>query len=239
MLATMITRQWVKLDPKSDSRYKFEGGLIRITEGLDGIADPFNPVNSSIDVSDSSFIRISCASGFLIDIWNKDTTNEQQWNFYSSWEKMFDDLWFAGGFFLAFELQALVCIVIVIVTLILIFKERFYLGLNFCASVCLWLSHVIAIMGWIGLLDVTFSDDCEELNDEDEAPTLCATTGPRLGIFVLVLLPFIMIPYFVVFCFFRRAFVRPKIAEFNASLEGNNITHVTDGPPARAVTKAF
>ena len=93
---------------------------------------------------------------------------------------------------------------------------------------CLWLSHIIAIIGWIGLLDVTFSDDCEKLNDEDQAPTVCATTGPRLGIFVLILIPFIMIPYFIVFAFFRRELLANNVIEMNSSVDVINATVITE-----------
>ena len=228
MIATLATLQWVKLNPKSDTRYKFEGGLLILTDGLDAIDNPFDPFNSTIDIADNSFITIGCSSEFLLSLWDKNTTDEAVWNFYKSWQKLFEDLWLAGGFFLVFEVQSLVCIVIVIVTLVLIFKERYYFNLNLCAAICLWISHVIAIIGWIGLLDTTFSEDCEELNDEDMPPTICATTGPRLGIIVLILLPFIMIPYFVVFAYFRKKVLMTQANELNVSAEVINSTHMAE-----------
>lgn len=229
MIATLATQQWVKLDPKSDSRYKFEGALLILTDGLDAIDNPFDPYNSTIDISENSFITVGCATEFLLMLWDKDTTDVAVWNFYKSWQRLYENLWFAGGFFLVFELQSLICIVIVIVTLLLLFKEKYYFNLNLCAAICLWISHIIAIIGWIGLIDTTFSEDCEELNDEDQPPTVCATTGPRLGIFVLILLPFIMIPYFVVFAYFRRKVLITQMNELNASAEVINSTHVAEG----------
>src|SRR5574343_207798 len=76
MIATLATQQWVKLDPKSDSRYKFEGALLILTDGLDAVANPFNPVNSTIDISERSFITIGCSSEFLLMLWDKETTVE-------------------------------------------------------------------------------------------------------------------------------------------------------------------
>ena len=76
MIATLATQQWIKLDPKSDSRYKFEGALLILTDGLEAIDNPFDAGNSTIDISETSYISVGCSSEFLLMFWDKDTTVE-------------------------------------------------------------------------------------------------------------------------------------------------------------------
>lgn len=235
MIATLAVPNWVKLDPDSDSRYKFEGALLMVSDGLTGIGNPLN-ASASVDISENSYIRISCASKFIVDFSKKELVSEEYWNLYKSWYKLFDDLWFAGGLFLVFEVMALVCVAIVIVTIGLMFWGKYYFNLNFCASVCLWISHIVAIIGWLGYLDITFSDDCNDLYDGTDPPTVCATTGPALGIFVLIFLPFIMIPYFLVFISFVKQVNQTAVIE--GEVEPNNITQINDAK-SKAKTKEF
>jgi hypothetical protein len=235
MIATLAVPEWVKLDPDSDSRYKFEGGLLRVTEGLSEIANPLNPLVTA-DVSENSYIRISCACEFLIDISVKELVTEDFWNFYSSWEELFANLWFAGGFFMVFEIMSVVSTAIVIMTLALMIWGKFYIRLNLCGSICLWISHIIAIIGYLGMLDLTFKDDCDELFDGTDPPTICATTGPTLGIFVLILIPFIMIPYFLVFYSFNKQYNVSQIVE--SEPEPHNITQINDSK-TKSKTKEF
>lgn len=235
MIATLAVPNWVKLDPDADSRYKFEGALLMVSDGLTGIQNPLN-ASATVDISENSYIRISCASKFLVEIAKKELNSEEYWNLYNAWYSMFDDLWFAGGLFLVFEVTALVSIAVVIATIVLMFWEKYYFHLNLCASVCLWISHIIAIIGWVGYLDVTFSDDCNDLYDGTDPPTVCATTGPSLGLFVLIFLPFIMIPYFFVFFSFVKQ-VKP-IPVVESEVEPNNITQMND-IKSKSKTKEF
>lgn len=235
MIATLAVPEWVKLDPDADSRYKFEGGLLSVTDGLTEIENPLNPL-SSVDVSENSYIRISCACEFLIDTSVKELVTEDFWNFYNSWDELFANLWFAGGFFLVFEIMSLVSITIVIITLGLMLWGKYYLRLNLCGSICLWVSHIIAIIGYLGLLDLTFKDDCDELFDGTDPPTVCATTGPTLGIFVLILIPFVMVPYYLVYYSFSKQYNTNQVVE--SEPEPNNITQINDAK-AKSKTKEF
>lgn len=207
MVATLAVEQWVKLDPDDYPRYYFEGGVLKVTDGLDAIINPFLPTNT-VDVSDTIYAKLACSAKFITDMYSPNILNfqsEQGQKFtlhsqqlFKSWHKLFTSLWFSGGLFLVFELFALISSAIIIVTISLIFVQRYYFHLNFCAAGCLWVSHIIAIIGWLGLNDITFEDDCNDLTDGNDAPTVCVLTGPKLGIFVLIYTTFVMILYFVV-----------------------------------------
>ena len=235
MIATLAVPDWVKLDPEVDSRYKFDGGLLRVTDGLSEIPNPLNPF-VTVDVSENSYIRISCACEFLIDTSDRELVPEDFWNLYSAWEELHANLWFAGGFFMVFELLSIASIAIVVATLGLMILGKYYFRLNLCGSVCLWTSHIIAIIGYLGLIDLTFKDDCDELFDGTDPPTVCATTGPTLGIFVLILIPFIMIPYFLVYYLFNKQYNVSKVVD--SEPEPQNMTQINDAKN-KAKTKEF
>jgi hypothetical protein len=159
--------------------------------------------NQTLDVSESIYAKLSCASDLVLEIYGSKTEeNKFFWELFNSWGPMFEDLWFSGGIFIVFELSAVLSIIVIIITLTLLIFQKNYLHLNFCAAGCMWASHLIAIIGWLGINDVTFDDDCEDLTDGNSSPTLCVMTGPKLGIFVLIYSSVIMVPYFLVFIIF-------------------------------------
>ena len=198
MVATLAVEQWVKLDPDDLENYAFEGGILSITDGLGEIMNPFVP-GATVDVSDTIYAKLSCSSEFVLEIFgSRAAAGDFNWYLFKSWHTLFKDLWFSGGLFLVFELSALLSIIVIIATLTLLIFNKYYLHLNFCAAGCMWASHLVAIIGWLGLNSITFEDDCDELTDGTDPPTLCVMTGPKLGIFVLIYTTFIMIPYFIV-----------------------------------------
>ena len=209
MIASLTVEEWVELQPDTDGEkvYKFKGDLLKLVDGLDKAPNPMVPLETglTVDLSDLIYAKVSCASDFILNL-RPDGPLTPSNRFFKSWRDLFYSLWLAGGVYLIFEINAIVCSFIVIGTLLLFYKNIFYFNLNFCASVCVWISHIIAIISWIAIVKPSFDDDCEDLTDGVNPPTVCALDGPRLGLFVLIYSSVVMIPYYIVFSIFVHKF---------------------------------
>lgn len=202
MIASLTVEEWVKLQPDSDGEkvYKFKGDLLKLVDGLDEAPSPLVP-GQTVDISDMIYAKVSCASEFIVDLRPSGPLYPSV-KFFKSWKDLFAGLWLAGGVYLIFEINAIVCSFIVIGTLLLFYKNVFYFNLNFCAAICVWISHIVAIIGWIGIVRPSFDDDCDEASDGVNPPTVCALDGPRLGLFILIYSSVVMLAYYLAFAFF-------------------------------------
>ena len=225
MIGTLSSPNWVELDPPSVA-YSFKGSITKVQSGLTSVPDIFNPV-VFFDLQGSSYEKIGCSACFVRDQLNQTTTPVQTWNFYHSWCALFGRLWFAAGLFICFEVAALVSVAILIVFLGLFITYRFYLKSSFCAGGCLWISHIIAILGWIGMANVTFGNDCNSLNNGTSPPTVCAKEAPRLALFTLVFLPLVMVPFFVTTCSLKRKLLLQNL-KTESEVNESNISKPTE-----------
>jgi hypothetical protein len=206
MIASLSVQEWVEMNPEPDM-YEFKGNLVRMTNDLK-IPSPFkfrNPNAKRVNTTKIPYAGMSCGCDFVVHavpfggLYPSD-------DLYRSWRDLFRSLSVAGNLYIVCEVCALACCVIVIVTLALFYKDIYYFNFNFSSSVCLWISHVIGILGWIGIVDPSFDGDCDKLTDGEEAPTVCALTGPILGVFILIYSSLVLILYYIAFCVFVRNF---------------------------------
>ena len=202
MIGTFTNKNWVELNPALPA-YAYKGSLIYVEEGLSQLPNLASPLNP-FDLTHYTYEHIYCGACFVRDILNQTTTPVPTWNLYHAWCSMFIRLWFSAGLFIIFEVISLLCIAFSIVFLVLFMKNIFYLRASFYAGGCLWASHYVAILGWIGIAKVTFSDGCHDLYDGVNSPTVCAEDAPRLGLFLVLFLPFVMVPFFIITCYIKR-----------------------------------
>ena len=202
MIGTFTTKSWVELDPVLPS-FSYKGSLIYVEEGLADIPNLASPLHP-FDLTHYTYEHVYCGACFVRDLLNQTTTPVATWNLYHAWCNMFVRLWFGAGLFIIFEVIALLCLAFSIVLLILFMMNTFYLRASLYAGGCLWASHYVAIFGWIGIAKVTFDDNCNDLYSGTSSPTLCAKDAPRLGVFLAVLLPVVMIPYLLIVCHIKR-----------------------------------
>ncbi|OMJ88594.1 hypothetical protein SteCoe_9459 [Stentor coeruleus] len=231
MVGTLSTRVWVELKPENLDVFKFKGSLIRVTDGLGEIPNIANPL-SPLDVEGQTYQKIYGGACFVKDVLDKETTQVFTWNLYHSWCKMFKNLWMGAGVFIVFEITAIICIVIIIALLVLFIFKKFYFITSFLATGCMWASHIIGIIAWITISQGQFNDDCSNLTDGEKAPKICAKDGPKLGLFVLLFIPFIVIPFFCVTCLLRGRIIQEVRLETkvdtNKDEDVNNVTQMKD-----------
>ncbi|OMJ84087.1 hypothetical protein SteCoe_14836 [Stentor coeruleus] len=232
MIGTLSTPIWVELKPDNFNTFKFKGSLIGVVDGLSSIPNLVNPLKN-LDLEGKTYEDVAAGACFVRDMLNETTTIEFTWDFYHSWCNMFRRLWFSAGLFIVFEVISLVCIAILIALLSLFIVNRFYFNASFCAGGCLWASHIVAIIGWIVIAKGNFKGECEDLIDGEKPPEICAQNGPRLGLFVLLVLPFIMIPFFVVTCLLRKRLLNDSQEKENQTenkkSEPNNVAEEKEG----------
>jgi hypothetical protein len=199
MIGSLSTTKWVELNPSIAPPYAFKGSVYKIEDGLAKVPNPFVH-NLTFNFGQATYERCFCSACFVSDSLNQTATPVATYNFYKAWCQLFKRLWFAGGLYIVFEVLALVCLGIMIAVMVMFFRKIWYFKTLFYAGGCMWASHTVAILGWIGVAKITFSDDCHDFFDGTSSPTLCAKHGPELGVFILALLPVVMIPFFVVAC---------------------------------------
>lgn len=231
MVGTLSTQAWVELKPENLDPFKFKGSLIRVIDGLGEIPNIANPL-SPLDLEGETYQKIYGGACFVKDVLDEETTLAFTWDLYHSWCKLFRKLWMGAGLFIVFEITAIVCIAIIIALLILFIYKKFYFIASFLAAGCMWASHIIAIIAWITISQGQFEDNCSDLTDGEKAPKICARDGPKLALFVLLFLPFVMIPFFIVTCLLRSKIIHEVRLETkvdtNRDEDINNPTQVKD-----------
>lgn len=66
-------------------------------------------------------------------------------------------------------------------------------------SVCSCVWHYLGVLVWFVITHASFGG-CGNFADDGKAPVLCATSGPSLAVFLMVVLPIIIVLYLVVAC---------------------------------------
>lgn len=243
-IATMSTDKWIELDPDSDEGYqyfipntpilitvnaedyKFKGSIYKIIDGLDEvrtILNPLAPLSNALDLEGTPYSRVGCGSCFIIDVSSEDAVGTDNWEFYYSWCNMMKRLWFAAGFYITLEIFSLVSLVAAIVVSILFTLGKPHFRLAFLSAGGIIICHYLAILVWIGLANATFDDDnCDKLYDDDDdhtPPKVCAKAGPRLALFILIFLPFVIAPFIVFVCYQKKKLVQSKVTEIKQNNE--------------------
>ena len=235
MIATLSTDKWVEIDPNSDddfmygypanppifqvkgSEYAFKGSLYKIIDGLTEVRTYLNPMppRKALDLENEPYSKVGCGLCFIVDVSDSDVIDENIWDFYNSWCSFMKRLWFAAGFYITLEIMSLVCVIAAIVLCFLFLFEKYHARLAYIASGGILFCHYLAILVWIGLANATFDDDdCENLYYADQtSPKVCARAGARLSLFILIFLPFVIVPFIIFVWYKNKKLSQSKIVE--------------------------
>lgn len=100
----------------------------------------------------------------------------------------------------SFEIISIICISVWACSMFLYCKKiKFCLVLSFCCSGCVWSLHYLGFIFYMIFTKSNFYGDCDEFDTETN-PTLCATDGPGLALFIAIILPLIVVAYCIVGC---------------------------------------
>lgn len=244
MIATLSTDKWIELKPDSDDDftylypippyvyyvygvdYEFKGSIYKIVDGLSDVRTFLNPsalTSNSLDLEGAPYSRVGCGSCFIIDVSSSDVIGQENWDFYYSWCNMMKRLWFGAGFYITLEIISLVCVVIAIIVSILFVLEKPHFRLAFLSAGGIIICHYLAILVWIGLANATFDDDnCDNLfysDDNHTPPKVCAKAGPRLSLFILIFLPFVIVPFYIFVFYHKRKLAQSKVTEIKQNVD--------------------
>ena len=233
IIATLCHPQWVELDPNPNPfNLKFKGSLIQLQDGLSAVYNINNPLHP-FDVSGYTYLKVACGVCFLRDQTTETPENSEVWVIYHGWCKMFENIWFTAGLVIVFEVLSLLSLVVISIIIIFFWLQKyFYFKLAYLANGCLCASHYVAIIGWVAISNATFGDDCNDVvRNTDSNPVLCAKQGPKLGLFVIVFLPFFDFPFYLITCCYqkkRKIVPRMEVVSKVVITENNNETRRDD-----------
>ncbi|OMJ87749.1 hypothetical protein SteCoe_10496 [Stentor coeruleus] len=154
---------------------RFKGGLIRCKSGC---TDSFGNLSSDW-----------CA--YYDDLDEQDV---------ESLCKMFTVLYLGGAICVLFEIIGLIAIIVWFSSMVCYMGKIKSIMVSFCCSVCVCISHYIAIIVWLGITGATYNDDCSEIPKDGERVPLCASDGPSLGLFLLLFIPVVVGLYMFIGC---------------------------------------
>ena len=207
MIGTLCDPHWVELAPTSRPSLAYQGSLIKIQSGLSHIQNFANPTHY-YNVEGYNYERASCGLCFVTQQVISSTTPLAYREFYGSLCSMFTRLWVSAGLFIAFEVLALLALAGIAVIIWKFWTQKAYhFRLAYIASGTVCVSHYVAILAWIGIANVTFGDDCNDLSQGIEPPVVCAESGPKLALFALIFIPFFVGPFCFVTIYLQKQLV--------------------------------
>jgi Zinc finger, C3HC4 type (RING finger) len=79
-------------------------------------------------------------------------------------------------------------------------KKIKWIYVSYCSTVCAFIFHWIAIVGWIMMTGPTFGTSCSSFISEGSEPIICAGTGPKLALIIMGIMLFTIVCYIFVVC---------------------------------------
>jgi hypothetical protein len=116
--------------------------------------------------------------------------------------ELFRGLSGGGGLFVVFEIASMIGIISWGCAMLCFIKKRNCkcFCMTYCCSVCACVSHYIAVLGWIGVTQANFGGSCSSFPRDGSQPIVCASQGPKLGVFVLSFISIIVVFYLIIGC---------------------------------------
>ena len=110
-------------------------------------------------------------------------------------------LFIGGAVYSAFEILALVGLVCWTIGMFMYWaKVKCCLVFSMVCSGCVWFGHYVAFIFFMIFTRTNYMGNCDEWEDDGMNPELCAGDGPALGLFIAIIVPFIVITYCIVGC---------------------------------------
>lgn len=99
---------------------------------------------------------------------------------------MFTNLYAASIVVILFSVFNILVICVWIFIIFMVFRGRNYFIVSLIVPAAALAAHLIAFSAWMGIANATFEDDCEDFNDGSDPAKVCAESGPKLGLFILI-----------------------------------------------------
>ncbi|OMJ69871.1 hypothetical protein SteCoe_32284 [Stentor coeruleus] len=183
MIGSLASSKWVKSDfyicsldfeneiSYSNSCEKFEGGLLLCKEGC---YDTYENEYKTLCDEDSN------------------TSSTLYGKIQLSFCNMFIRLYYGGLAMIGFEIISFISIIIWFSTMICSYRIKKCFWATCCCSICSCISHFIGIIVWFALSKADFKNECNIFPLDGSQPNLCATDGPGLSIFLMIIFPIIV-----------------------------------------------
>ncbi|CAG9334925.1 unnamed protein product [Blepharisma stoltei] len=110
--------------------------------------------------------------------------------------KFWKNLYIGGSSYIIFECLSIGCTTIwsIILFLFLIKKDYLVSSLFFCAMA--WIGHLIAIVTWLSVTEVTYNGDCH--NSDNANIDICTEDGPKLSLAILVFITIVNASFLII-----------------------------------------
>jgi hypothetical protein len=99
---------------------------------------------------------------------------------------MFTNLYAASIVVILFEVFNILVILVWIFIIFMVFRGRNYFIVSLIVPAAALAAHLIAFSAWMGIANATFEDDCDDFNDGSDPAKVCAESGPKFGLFILI-----------------------------------------------------
>jgi hypothetical protein len=114
-------------------------------------------------------------------------------------------LFYGGGVFFVLEIIAIASGIVWSIAMFMITRQQNCFCLSFCCSGCVWVSHYVGALFFLGFSRTQYRDNCYDVPTNGDRPILCAKDGPGLILLNLLLVPIVVIAFCVVGCARQRA----------------------------------
>jgi hypothetical protein len=132
---------------------------------------------------------------------------------YESVCSMFKHLNFAMLAYALLDVLALIVLLVWFVGIACCLGHSCYFKMNFLSAACTAFIHVVALVAYVGLSNLSFEGGCDENPKNGDLPVLCANHGPRIALVVAIILPFISVAYCIVSCKYQKVMLELKLNE--------------------------
>ncbi|CAG9324475.1 unnamed protein product [Blepharisma stoltei] len=173
IIGTLGTQQWVE----TKTTYSFEGSLVAVTDSEIYCIKESSYTDLKDDICDDNS---ECTD-----------TNNVLCDFIT-------DLNSGAAVYILFEVISLICIVVWAIILVCFIFSVNCFWLSFCCSSSACLLHYIAFLSWVGLTSARFNGKCKNSDQSENEIVICASDGPNLSLFLMIIFPIILIAFIIV-----------------------------------------
>lgn len=139
---------------------------------------------------------------------------------------MFYGLYIGALILIIFEISTFISIIVWCSTMICTLYKCNCFWMTCCCSVCSCVSHFLGMIIWFAITKANFNNDCSTFPSDGSQPKLCATDGPGLGVFIMVIFPIIVAFYLYIGCDANSRYKEGTINVGPAVDGGNNFNGV-------------
>lgn len=120
---------------------------------------------------------------------------------------MYKNIYNGVGIYISFQSGAIICVFLWVLAMQCYWKNIKYLWLAHLSVGFMWAFQYIALISYMVVTNSSLTDDCNEFPDDGTPPKICAGAGPKLSMFIMAILPFVLMCHFVVTRSLQKGYV--------------------------------